>query len=311
MMKDFLHLISKHCPGSIPAGIIFLPGERLKLPGFGWAPATWASGRNEDYPYPLSRMEHATELMPEGLIVRYPGIMLHCEELTLVMNHKMGQGFHFPVDRELNEWYRVDLAKKNTLPRIDEIKAGQNNKKFNYMVAVIISRPRPKERLPDIALLVEIYDKAWRRQEKQARNESIYYARILSRVKITRVSSVPWQESKDQVIGERTKDNQLWCIDDFASNEMRVRELEDKKRNRRVNGDQARKKLNSLKGGILNTAGSAAGTPPPDCLDSLDGNVTADDTINSSQAAAGDTNGTSPGGWVSRMKSGVSSFVKL
>ncbi|KAK8076985.1 hypothetical protein PG996_003155 [Apiospora saccharicola] len=308
MMKDFLHLISKHCPGSIPAGIIFLPGERLKLPGYGWAPATWASGRNEDYPYPLSRMEHATELMPEGLVVRYPGIMLHCEELTLVLNHKMGQGFHFPVDRELNEWYQVDLAKKNTLPRMDEIKAGRTNKKFNYMVAVIISRPRPKERLPDTALLVEVYDKSWRRQEKQVRHESIFYARILSRIKITRVSSVAWQESKDQVIGERTKDDQLWCVDDFASNQIRFKELEDKKRNRQANGDQDRKNLNSLKGGILNTAGSAAGTPPPDCLDTPNGNTSADRTINGSQGSPGETNGLGSEGLMKRVAAGVSFF---
>ncbi|KAK7921577.1 hypothetical protein PG985_009599 [Apiospora marii] len=291
MMKDFLHLISKHCPGSIPAGIIFLPGEKLKLPGFGWAPATWASGRNEDYPYPLSRMDHATELMPEGLVVRYPGIMLHCEELTLVLGHKMGQGFHFPVDRELNEWYRVDLAKKNTLPKIEEIKARRNNKRFNYMVAIIISRPRPKERLPDTALLVEVYDKSWRRPEKQVLKESIFYARILSRIKITRVSSVAWQESKDQVIGERTKDDQLWCVDDFASNQLRFKELDDKKRNRRANGDQARKSLNTLGDGVLNTAGSAAGMPPPDCLNSPNGNTSAD------------------GGWMSKVSAGVNSFI--
>lgn len=310
MMKDFLHLLSKHCPGSIPAGIIFLPGERLELPGYGWAPATWASSRNEDYPYPLSRMEHATELMPEGLVVRYPGIMLHCEELTLVMNHKMGQGFHFPVDRELNEWYRIDLPKKNTLPRIEAIKASRVNKKFNYMVAVIISRPRPKERLPDTALLVEIYDKSWRRQEKQARHESIYYARILSRIKITRVSSVAWQESKDQVIGERTKDDQLWCVDDFVSNQIRFKELEDKKRSRRLSRDQTRKNLDTLKTGVLNTAGTAAGIPPPNYFNSPNGdNSSARGTSHSPHGSSGETNGTGSGSLMDKVKAGVSSYI--
>ncbi|KAK7947834.1 uncharacterized protein PG986_008720 [Apiospora aurea] len=270
MMKDFLQLISKHCPGSIPAGIIFLPGKRLKLPGFGWAPATWTSGRNEDYPYPLSRMEHPTELVPEGLLVRYPGIMLHCEKLATVTSQN-SQGFHFPVDRELNEWYRVDLINENTLPKVADIEAGRTGRVFNYMLAVIISRPRPKERLRDVGLLVEIYESSWRRHERQVRNENIFYSRILSRVHISRVGPVSWREPSDQVIGERTREDQLWCVDDFTSNKTRFEELAAKKKNRRGNGDKAKPNTTALKDGILNVAGSAPGNPPP-----IEADITSD-----------------------------------
>ncbi|KAK8094960.1 hypothetical protein PG997_001645 [Apiospora hydei] len=233
MMKDFLQLLSRHFPGSIPAGILFLRGERLKLPGFGWAPATWASGYSEDYPYPLSRMEHGTELVPEGLLVRYPGIMLHCEEPKTVMSYAQSKGFDFPVDRELNDWYRVEiLFQENRLPTINDILTNRANKKFNYMLAVIISRPQPKERLAEIGLLVEIYDSPWRRHEKQVRPETILYSRVLSRIRISRIGRTSWREPKDQVIGERTRDDQLWCVDDYSSNLTRLKEISNKERRR-------------------------------------------------------------------------------
>ncbi|KAK8133476.1 hypothetical protein PG984_005488 [Apiospora sp. TS-2023a] len=265
-MKDFLNLISKHYPGSIPAGIIFLPTERLRLPGFGWAPATWASGDNEDYPYPLSRMEHTTKLVSEGLIVRYPGVLLHCEELAAVVNNEMDHGFSFPVDQELNEWYRVDLINENKLPRIDQIGAGRSNRNANYMLAVIISRPRPKERLPEIGLLVEIYQSRRRRHEKQTLDETLFYSRTLCRVRVSRISPVSWKEPRDQVIGERTKDDQLWCVDDYSSFQTLDEELAPKSWIRPVIIDKDSKSKSFIGRGILNAAGPAAGTPPLDSL---------------------------------------------
>jgi len=109
MMIDLWKILDKTCPGSIPPGIIFLPGEKLKDPSFGWAPKTWLSNEELEYPDPLSNMVGAARLVPEGLLVQYPGFVLHAQNRASILRENESS-FHFPSDSTLLEWYGVELS---------------------------------------------------------------------------------------------------------------------------------------------------------------------------------------------------------
>jgi hypothetical protein len=106
MMRDFWTLIHETYEGSIPAGLIFLPGEKLARVGFGWAPTTWMSGNDESYPYPLTSIGRPTELRPGGLLVQYPGFLLHGggPSLILATNYGGPRELIFSTERHLSEW---------------------------------------------------------------------------------------------------------------------------------------------------------------------------------------------------------------
>ncbi|KAH8745928.1 hypothetical protein F5883DRAFT_702063 [Diaporthe sp. PMI_573] len=64
--------------GAIPPGMIFLPGAKVEgHQGFGWAPRTWLSAHEIDYPNPLNHWTGKTDLPSTGLEVKYPGFLLH------------------------------------------------------------------------------------------------------------------------------------------------------------------------------------------------------------------------------------------
>lgn len=213
MMKEFWQLIHQHWEGSIPSGMIFLPPPRLSISGFGWSPKTWMTGETEDYPYPLARMDYPTDLKREGLIVRYPGVILHSSNFALrLANLGTGEdGFDFPIDRELNEWYSVSAIEK---PSMDVVQACNNDtgtSKAPKRFSLLMSRPRPKDR-NEVALLVEIYGSPRRRKEGKEPYD-VYQCWIISRVWVRRVR--PQRLSSFGVIGELTDENQRWCVDNY------------------------------------------------------------------------------------------------
>lgn len=82
LARDFWYIFHDQHQGCIPPGIIFLPGEKASLEhegrsGFGWAPKTWLSASEVDYPDRLSIWYAPTDLRDEGLIVQFPGVLLH------------------------------------------------------------------------------------------------------------------------------------------------------------------------------------------------------------------------------------------
>jgi hypothetical protein len=178
MMSDFWSQMEQDFEGSIPAGIIFLPGEKLSQKGFRWAPRTWMSAHEIDHPNPMNIPTFKTGLSPEGLKVQFPGIVLHCQDRQMIIgtDHNKHK-FTFPIDQDLMEWYSVEVADKmrNSYRFDDDTRAKQTT------LAIILSRPRPREMPPEIGLLVEIS-----KEKKNGNRPSTYYCNIIHRVRVWR-----------------------------------------------------------------------------------------------------------------------------
>lgn len=216
MMRDLWELLDKTCPGSIPPGIIFLPGEKLKDERFAWAPRTWMVGQELDYPDPLSNMTGAATLVPEGLLVRYPGFILHAKDYTSILGENENS-FHFPCDSTLLEWYVVVMTDLQKSPP-------KGNRSRNKQLAIILCRPKPRE-IPEIALLVEIREIIHQRSFADRHHQSkIYHVSYDRRVKISRQTNAnqisEWRNStmasmhKDNttIYGEVLDNDQRWYV---------------------------------------------------------------------------------------------------
>jgi hypothetical protein len=228
MMLELWKTLDETCSGSIPSGIIFLPGDRISLKGYGWAPRSWMTGQPVEYPDPLSIMTSpATLTGDKGLGVTYPGILLHTSPGASILNFKhqgdrKKQEFHFTIDSSLLEWYVVEWDIEN----IKNSPLGTQPEERD--LAIILCRPRPRE-LPEVALLVEISRTIRQRSLTDQRQSNIYHVFILCRVKIRREikesSLSDWKISITQtianaggkidelIIGEVLAENQQWFVD--------------------------------------------------------------------------------------------------
>ncbi|KAJ1323748.1 hypothetical protein MN608_10993 [Microdochium nivale] len=144
----------------IPPGIIFLPGDKLSFRGYGWAPKSWMSAHEVDFPDPMSTWTAETDLLEDkGLIVEYPGYLLFAETDDLrhrILNYdraKSEDGFTFAADNTFLEWYTVKAADPDMTHRKDCQRLENNQNPL----AIILSRPQPKAAPAEIGLLVEIY----------------------------------------------------------------------------------------------------------------------------------------------------------
>ncbi|KAI1354727.1 hypothetical protein F5Y01DRAFT_329429 [Xylaria sp. FL0043] len=224
----FWYELHRQRKGIIPSGMIFLPGEKVNRQGFGWAPKTWFSTYEMDYPDPLNFWNtEITELSKEkGLRVSYPGFLLHpssrrCRSSILGTSME-SEPFVFPVDRSLNEWYGFQ--------RLDDPEYGQPNELTRLQedetpLAIILSGPLPKEFPKEVALLVEL---AGNPDATLDRRTVEYRASVIHRVRIWREPS-PLKDAidrlqfkqgstrgladKDICLGEALGPSQRWWVD--------------------------------------------------------------------------------------------------
>lgn len=210
LMKMFWTIFDRRWPDSIPPGIIFLPGDRVQIPGYGWSPRTWLSAHEVDFPDPLSLVDSTAELdtrddsPPRGLKVRYPGFRLYAENRHIFFStDKQHKAFYFPVNQHLQEWYKVEATDNDSGDLFL-----QKTRSGNNPLAIILSRERPQEFPPEIGLLVQIYEESKetfqtvyrdRKQGKGKRTEQqhlqvafeehkklVLHCEILHRIKISR-----------------------------------------------------------------------------------------------------------------------------
>lgn len=162
LVCDFWTLFDRSYPGSIPAGLIFLPGSKVQKRGYGWAPRTFLSVFETDHPDPLAPVKKSgyTGTFIDnkwGLHVQYPGFILHCQHGSIrnsILLTDPLQSFVFPGSGSLLEWYEVSAA--DDKPSTDETQSILDRR---TQLAIILTRPDPKEMPHEIGLLVEIYDK--------------------------------------------------------------------------------------------------------------------------------------------------------
>ncbi|KAK4234594.1 hypothetical protein C8A03DRAFT_37627 [Achaetomium macrosporum] len=229
MVCDFWTLIHKNYEGSIPAGLIFLPGDKLPLRGFGWAPTTWMSAKDEYYPYPLTIPSRPTELHEEGLLVQYPGFLLQCGHPNAILGSNLGKsGLKFPVDQYMSEWYQVKAIGKIRA----EYGAAQKLLPRTFAHAppefgVILCRPKPREWPEEIGVLVEIYRETWKRKEPERVSRKYLYSQCIRLVWVSRYAPTPDEIKNyklpsgkvgDQPIGELVPEDTFWYVDGYQAN---------------------------------------------------------------------------------------------
>ncbi|KAK4209671.1 hypothetical protein QBC37DRAFT_449855 [Rhypophila decipiens] len=229
----FWTVLHRQRKGAIPSGMIFLPGDKVNRKGFGWAPRTWLSAYEMDYPDPLSSWIKPTDLSPEkGLSVYYPGFLLHPDSTScrgkILGTSADSEPFTFPVDRSLNEWY--------SFQRLDDTATGPLNEvtrqvKANTQLAIILSGSAlPRESPREISLLVEVIDfEADQTSEETLDRRAVEYrCHIIHRILVWRSpdhlrgtrdkrsfkSGSPGAGlDEDICIGEVTNTNQRWWVD--------------------------------------------------------------------------------------------------
>ncbi|KAF3052271.1 hypothetical protein E8E11_011582 [Didymella keratinophila] len=181
MMRDFWTLLVDSSPKAIPAGIIFLAGDRIAIPGFGWVPRTWMSANGADCPNLIAMDTKPAKLLAnnEGLEVAYPGFFLHYQDRVTIMPRTDGRGFWFPSDSSLTEVYHVKKADDKTYTDQRGI-ISQNQE-----LAIILCRPRPGPRY-EVGLLVKIVRTKHEKPLGHGNIRKVFVAHILYRVKIRR-----------------------------------------------------------------------------------------------------------------------------
>jgi hypothetical protein len=224
MMKELWTLLDEQSEGCIPSGIIFLPGSRLPLKGFGWAPSTWMSGQEIDHPDPLSISQSGAKIVHgKGLAVQYPGFLLHSKQSASIYWPE-DEPIHFPSDSTLLEWYEVEKADPQE-------KSPGGMKIGNMRFAILLCRPKPRE-FKEIALLVHIARKIPQKVHGSNVETNVFEAQIIHRVWIKREvrieHSLKWKEfsditrgrddTKDFICGEELKNDQQWLLDGYSEN---------------------------------------------------------------------------------------------
>ncbi|KAK7417283.1 hypothetical protein QQX98_004717 [Neonectria punicea] len=197
-MKCFLESLYDAYPNSIPPGIIFVPGRRLAVEGFGWAPCTWMVGQNVGHDDPIFNHATAAELTLNGLLVRYPGFHLRSSENRTY--DATENRFAFPCDILLLEWYCVQSCDDKTAPMPKEdglaIISSREEVREDKSIALLVSVK--KTRRPK--LYVEILQRVW-----------IWRERDQAKIEELRMS---FWEHKVGVCeyGEILNSDQQWCI---------------------------------------------------------------------------------------------------
>ena len=224
-MKDFWMVLEENSPGAIPPGIIFLPGDRIQLKGFGWAPLTWMEAEGVDHPDPISVISKSAKLEPlkGGLLVEFPGFLLHCQDRNAILGFTNGKGFWFPSDSSLSEWYHVERADNKEFSTKKGVVYGERAEQL----AIILSRPRPRE-IAEIGLLVEVYETREQRELGKDGGKRIFKVYIIGRVNVRRETDTRDEQKarKDEIIqsrkdtyrkriicGEALEEDQQWYVD--------------------------------------------------------------------------------------------------
>jgi len=231
MFREFWELFNDTHKGDIPPGLIFLPGEKLGVRGFGWAPRTFMQPTKLDYPDPFIRGPQTQLDQNFGLRVRYPGVVLHCaasEDLRksiLAARKLSNQPFRFAINDF--QGYAMETTDDKTFTSLERIMSCRTQ------LAIILTRPHPREYPKEIGLLVEIYnDKDVDNESSRGQKEKVYYCQTIRRVRVWHDSTAAAAAASGgdgemelnylgrshyrkqvECVGEVLDVNQLWYVD--------------------------------------------------------------------------------------------------
>ncbi|KAF7541018.1 hypothetical protein G7054_g942 [Neopestalotiopsis clavispora] len=178
LVEEFWTKVIKRWPNGIPPGIIFLPGDRVRRIGFGWAPRTWMTAQPVDHPDPLALMNSTAKMAgPDGLEVRYPGFILHPQDRSHILaTDKHKKRFWFPTGPSFLDWYVVESIEDDEPQQFI-----QKIRESNDRLGIIVSRAKPGDVPSEIGLLVQI---------REHRSKEMWAARSSPKVTKTHVGSI-------------------------------------------------------------------------------------------------------------------------
>lgn len=207
MAQELWQLFARTYHGDIPPGLIFLRGDKLNAQGFGWAPRSFMRPHEVDYPDPFVRGAKTELHSTLGLLVRYPGVILHCTANGELRNSILGgvklpgqetsQTFRFPVNRF--QGYAMEHTEDEPFTKgLERILS------LRSQLAIIMTRPHPQERPKEIGLLVEIYKKVNLEKEggKESEVEEAFCCQIIRRVRVWYDSAHARFSANDPVSGD-------------------------------------------------------------------------------------------------------------
>jgi hypothetical protein len=204
-MVKLLNLLEEDVRLGIPSGIIFLPGPKLKVEGYSWAPASWMT--EQAYSYPLHRnLRQAAQVTRLGLSVEFPGILLYPPKVPVQ------DKFWIPVSQNLHKWYKVvantrgpkwqDIWRRACAAEQPCIILSSYEPRGQYEMGVLVATKGSL--VKDEARWVKILCRVWVRLET---NHSVIGE--LCTTFRTNMDHVLW--------GERLKNDQKWCVDGSVS----------------------------------------------------------------------------------------------
>jgi hypothetical protein len=201
-MAKLLDLIEEDPTLGIPSGIIFLPGPKLPVPGYRWAPKTWLS--KQSHPYSLFRPLRKTALSTKrGVVVTFPGLVLHCSVQVPKTT------FYLPLHETLHKWFKIQVA----TPEEDWSTFWRTNASALHELCIVMSVSNPRDRW-EIGDLV--------RTKGSLNQGQVKWVEVLARVwirletdfeKLIELRREYKEQSDKLMFGSRVKDDQMWCVD--------------------------------------------------------------------------------------------------
>lgn len=213
-IKNLWALIHDVYPGSIPAGVIFLPPPYLNHKGFTWAPSSWLTGRNAEDLDPLFWSTPVTRLDESGLFVEFPGFLLHCASSAKAQFGLLGKGnvVGFPFDNRLLEWFQIRKVDE------DEPSRPLGNPQDLKQCAIILPPDQPRRR-EEIGLLVEVERTHLQRSLNQGQETRILHVFVLFRIWVRRDASINVEDNQwefhreaNPILGELLRHDQKWYV---------------------------------------------------------------------------------------------------
>lgn len=208
----------------IPSGLMFMPGARLERSPFRWAPATWMVGTEIEYPDPFL-VTKATQLptgysitiaqsvlTDRGLLVRYPGFLLHRNRKPHAKPSELFPA-RFPTEISLRQWYQVQSLNLSDEEVKGLLQEGSYEVDTRTDLGIICCRPNPGI-VPETAILVLVTGKS----------QGTLHCRWVDRVRINLITLDSMIEKLQRLFtttdyfwhwyfGETLSPDQLWTVD--------------------------------------------------------------------------------------------------
>ena len=203
-MKTFLDMLDEHPDLGIPSGIIFLPPPKLPIDGYGWATRTWLTKQARSYP--LTRpLRQAGSIMKNGLLVEFPGFVLHCPHKPLENGT-----FWIPVNQGLHEWYKIV---------VDRGSEGQDFKDFCKIhictarePSIIMSTDIIRDRW-EIGVLVGMKGLLTKGEVRWVQILCRVWVRLETNTNIIHKQGDLFREKGDEMVIADRLNSSKWCID--------------------------------------------------------------------------------------------------